>query len=155
MVHGDTVIYESLAIATYLDVHFGGPRLVPEDAEAVRTMQWVGVHNDSVQEALTVGIVLERVVKPMFGMETNEATIAENLPKVQHILPVLDAAVADSGHFGSAEPTLADWYFVPSIAYGLGCSDTADLIAAQPNLSTWFERMNARDAVAVTVPHVG
>ncbi|MBT7648770.1 MAG: glutathione S-transferase family protein, partial [Rhodospirillaceae bacterium] len=138
MKHGETVIIESLAIAAYLDAHFGGPRLIPEGAAGVRTMQWIGSFNDSVQSQLNMGVVFERVAKPMFGMETNEETIAENMPKVERMMPVLDAAVANGGHFGGNEPTQADWYFVPSINYAAMCPDTQDLVAAQPNLSDWL-----------------
>ena len=45
--HGDFVIYEALAIATYVDGVFDGPALQPEDpVDRSRMMQWISVVND-------------------------------------------------------------------------------------------------------------
>jgi len=152
LTHGDTVIYESLAIAAYLDTHFGGPRLLPDGPDSVRTMRRIGAYNDSVQKALTMGVIFERMAKPMFGMETDEQTVAASLPKVERMLPVIDAALAEAPWFRGAEPNQADWYFVPCMAYATQCRGVQEMIAAQPHLTDWFARVSARESFAATVP---
>lgn len=155
LVHGDNTIFETLAIAAYLDAHFDGPRLIPEGAASVRTLQWISTMNDTVQRQLGMGVIFERLAKPHFGMETDEAVIAENLPKVERIFAALDTAVADGGHFGGTEPTQADWQLLPTLYYASLCPDTQGLLAAQGNLSGWLDRMNERPSVQATVPQMG
>lgn len=155
LVHGDNTIFETLAIAAYLDAHFDGPRLIPEGADGVRTLQWISVMNDTVQRQLSMGVIFERMAKPQFGMETDEAVIAENLPRVERLLPALDAVVSDGGHFGGSEPTQADWQMLPTLFYASLCPDTQGLLAAQSNLSGWLARMNERPSVQATVPQMG
>ena len=47
--HGDIKLFESKAIATYLDRSFAGPRLLPSDPHlAALAEQWVSLVNTSV-----------------------------------------------------------------------------------------------------------
>lgn len=51
--HGDLVLCESKAIATYLDRAFAGPQLMPSDPRpAALTEQWISFINTSIDPLL-------------------------------------------------------------------------------------------------------
>jgi len=69
MHHGDVKLYESLAIATYIDEVFDGPALQPKSpAELALMMQWISVTNDYLYKTIVGCCVAERFVKPMRGL---------------------------------------------------------------------------------------
>lgn len=151
--HGDITMFESLAIATYVDKAFDGPALVPADAVgAARTMQWVYVFNDIVAQHLGRGVIFERLAKPNFDMVTDEDKIRESMPRVEKILDVVDGALAKDPYLGGADPTLADAYYIAQLFYAVFCPDTEALMASKKNIGAWMERMNQRDSVQATVP---
>ena len=60
--------------------------------------------NDTVQRQLGMGVIFERLAKPHFGMETDEAVIAENLPKVERIFGIPDTFQATTKAYQSGRP---------------------------------------------------
>lgn len=151
--HGDLTLFESLAIATYVDRAFDGPALVPaEPVAAARTMQWIGAFNDVVITNLGRAVLFERLGKPYFGQETDEEKIKAAMPKVEHILDVLDNTLANAAYLGGSEATLADAYFIPHMYFATLCPDTQALVAGKRHIGRWMDRMNERDSVKATVP---
>ena len=110
MRHGDLTLFESLAIATYIDKAFPEPKFFPEDAVgAARTVQWTSYVNAKVDR----WVMREFVVPSVFfdkskGPDTARITAA--LPEIEKCLAVLDAAVAGSG-FGEHDKV---WGVIPS-----------------------------------------
>ncbi len=153
MRHGDLTLFESLAIATYVDRAFDGPALVPADpVEAARTMQWVSVFNDVVVRHLGRSVIFERLAKPHFDMETDEARIKEAMPHVERIMEVFGETLSAAPYFGGADATLADAYMIGHMFYASICPDTEKLVAGNRPVSDWLARMNERESVKSTVP---
>ncbi len=156
MRHGDIRLFETLGIATYVDRAFDGPALVPADAlGAARTMQWVSAFTDFVVRHLGRAVIFERLAKPHFGMETDEARIAEAMPKVERIMDVYDETLAAAPYFGGDNATLADFFIIAQMFYAAICPDTETMIASKPAITAWMDRMNERDSVKATVPPFG
>lgn len=156
MRHGDVRLFETLGIATYVDRAFEGPPLIPADAlGAARTMQWVSAFNDFVVRHLGRAVIFERLAKPHFGMETDEARIAEAMPQVVRIMDVCDETLAAAPYFGGDDPTLADFFIITQMFYAAICPDTEQMIADKPAITAWMDRMNERDSVKATVPPFG
>jgi glutathione S-transferase len=60
MRHGDIALYESKAVASYIDKTFGGSKLIPEDARGVAEVeQWVSLVNTAVDPCMVRDISLE------------------------------------------------------------------------------------------------
>ncbi len=156
MRHGDVQVFETLGIATYVDRTFDGPALVPADAlGAARTMQWVSAFNDFVVRHLGRAVIFERLAKPHFGMETDEARITDAMPQVERIMDVYAETLAAAPYFGSETATLADFFIIAQMFYAAICPDTEAMIAGKPAIVSWMDRMNERDSVQATVPPFG
>ncbi len=78
--HGDFEIYETVAIARYIDEAFEGPALQPADAAGrARVTQASAIIYSYAYPSAITGVVIQRVVVPMMGGEADEAVIAEAL----------------------------------------------------------------------------
>src|SRR6185295_10498549 len=76
MQHGDIVLYETTAIAHYLDRAFSGPALQPLEPRAQAEMlRWISIVNSYVFPIMN-RFTKERLVKPAWGFETDQAFIA-------------------------------------------------------------------------------
>lgn len=140
--HGDVKIYETLAIATYIDQVFDGPTLQPNSAaERALMMQWISVTNDYLYKTIVGCCVAERFVKPMRGLEPDEALIAQTLPVIENHLDVLDAALASSEFFCGDQLTLADLFLAPVIVYFAATPEGSTTLPARAAVQAWLERM--------------
>jgi len=71
--HGDFTIYETSAIASYVDEAFAGPRLTPQDVRARGRMnQWISAVNSYYYPYMIYHVTHERVVFPELGIASDE-----------------------------------------------------------------------------------
>ena len=116
MTHGDFVLYESAAIARYLDESFAGPALRPKDARArARMEQWIGVAGDYLYGDVIRRVVLQYVFAK--GGKPDRATIDAALPNIRHELGVLDRAYGAKPYILGDEVSLADLFIAPIVFY--------------------------------------
>ena len=82
--HGDFTVYETSAIASYIDEAFDGPRLTPKDVrERARMNQWVSAVNSYYYPYMIYHVTHERLVFPELGIASDEKVVAHALPKVE------------------------------------------------------------------------
>src|SRR5579859_4298684 len=80
-------LYETGAIARYIDEAFEGTKLQPPDIrERARCNQLIGIADNYAYPQLVWGIYVERVSKPGRGAVPNEAKIAAAIPKARTCL---------------------------------------------------------------------
>ncbi len=140
--HGDLRLYECLAIGTYVDGAFEGPALQPDDALArARMMQWISVVNDYVYDQIVGCCVSERFVKPMRGLEPDEAKIAAAVPKIEEALDVVAAEVAGQDYLVGDTVTLADLFLAPVMHYLAATPEGEQLLPSRSAIGDWMERM--------------
>jgi glutathione S-transferase len=115
MRHGNVTLFESKAIATYLDRTFPGQRFIPDDTlEAAQVEQWVSYGNVKVDR----WIMREFVVPSVFFDKTkgpDTARIAAALPEIEKCCKALDDAVAHTGHLVGSRLTYADMNVIPML----------------------------------------
>lgn len=152
--HGDVRLYETSAIARYVDEAFDGPALQPSDAGArARMDQWISAFNCYYNPTLVRVLILERLVAPMRGRETDQARIDEALPEIEKHLGVLERELGDGrAHIVGEELTLADLFFAPPIAYLRMTPESERLLANRPAIGRWFDTVSARPSFAATQP---
>src|SRR5262245_7029746 len=114
--HGDFWLYETSAIALYVEENFPGPRLLPEDRRAIAlTHQWISSLNAYFYPYIIYYLVHERVVFPDLGIEADEAVVTAALPKIDRALAVFDDALTRNRFVVADRPTLADFFLFPTL----------------------------------------
>ena len=142
--HGDLTVYETSAIAAYVDEAFDGVRLSPKDVrERARMNQWISAVNSYYYPYMIYHVTHERLVFPELGIASDEKVVAHALPKVEIGLMAAERQLAHGAKFllGN-ELSIADFYLLPStFAFSL----TAEGKAMYPNFPAfcrWRERMD-------------
>lgn len=152
MRHGDVTLFESKAIAHYIDNVFPGPKLFPQDTlDASKVEQWVSYVNVKVDR----WIMREFVVPSLFfdkatGPDT--AKINAALPEIEKCIAPLDQAVAETGYLVGGSLTYADCNVVPILAVATMFPATKDIVAKYKNLSGYISRLSARPSFKNTAP---
>jgi glutathione S-transferase len=146
--HRDFWLYETAAIALYVDERFPGPALQPADPEArARGYQWISSLNAYFYPYMVYYLVHERVVFPALGIEPDEALVAEALPKIEHALAVLNDELGKTSYVVGDVPSLADYFLLPSLT-ALGFTpEGMTLLPRFPDVQRWMARMNELPAV--------
>jgi glutathione S-transferase len=155
--HGDVALFESKAIATYLDLAFPGPRLMPEDPHlAALTEQWVSAVNTTIDQTIIRTFLMAYIGPKAAQLGHPDAeTIRAVMPAVLEQVHVLDRAVADTGHLVGDDYTFADVNVMPLLDRLRLPPDGAQALARAPNLAAYYETHARRPAFVATTPPAG
>jgi glutathione S-transferase len=149
--HDGLALYETGAVARYIDEALPGPRLQPEDVLArARMNQAISILDAYAYRTWVWDIFVERVRKPQRGEQTDEARLAAALPRARVCLESLDAIGEGAPWLAGPELTLADLYALPMLVLYRLTPEGAVMLQDQPRLSQWLERMQQRPAVRAT-----
>ncbi|MBN9535602.1 MAG: glutathione S-transferase family protein [Alphaproteobacteria bacterium] len=154
--HGDLTLFESKAIATYLDGAFPGPRLIPtEPRPAALLEQWVSFVNTAVDRTVIRTYLYAYIAPKTADGSPDRATIAAVLPELRQQVAVLDKAVAATGHLVGTELTFADLNLLP-LLHRLGqAPEGAEALAGATHLAAYYARHAARPSFRRTMPPPG
>jgi glutathione S-transferase len=154
--HGEVELFESKAIATYLDRRFPGPSVFPADPHlAALTEQWVSFVNTSVDRTLIRTYLFAYIVPKGPDGTPDRAAIEAVMPAVREQLGILDRAVAATGHLVGGEFSFADINLLPILFYIRQTPEGGEALAGAPHLSAYYDVHAARPCFARTVPPVG
>lgn len=145
--HNGLDLYETSAIARYVDEAFSGPKLQPDDpAKRARMNQIISVLDNYLYRPLVWGVYVPVIEK---GGENSEGAIADSVAKSRHCLSVIESGIG--GEYLAGETlTLADLYAAPMIAYGLMTDQGQATLAERPQLAAWWKRLSARPSMVAT-----
>jgi glutathione S-transferase len=150
MRHGDMTLFESKAIATYIDRLFDGPKLIPDDpVAAAKVEQWVSYCNSKVDRC----VMREFVVPTVFpNKETGPdmEKINAALVPIEECCRVLDAAVRPTGHLVGNDLTYADCNVVPMLDALQNFPQGKEILAKFPALAEYIDKHTARDSFKKT-----
>lgn len=151
--HGDFDIYETAAIARYVDAAFDGPSLAPTDPRAAgRVAQVVSIVDSYAYWPMVRQVFAHRVFRPLFGEAADEAEIAEGLSRSRRVLSALDAIAAEGMALDGVAVTLADCHLASMIDYFARAPEGAEALAAHPSLSRWWAAVAQRPSLHATDP---
>lgn len=154
--HDGLNLYETSAITRYIDRTLPGPALQPSDAPALARVDQVISIIDSFAYASIVGqLVWQRLIVPMLKGEPDEAIVAASLPQVRLCLSEFARLLDGAPWFGGNSLSLADLHLAPLLAYLTMTSEGPALLATQPALGAWWDRVSARPSMASTQPQFG
>ena len=144
LVDGNVIIWESMAIMTYLADKTPGQTLYPSELAARTNVNkwlfWTSNHWSPAIGTLTY----ENFLKKMFGQgEPNEYAVARGTANVTEFAKTLDAQLAKTKYVAGDQLTLADVAVVPPLMY----TNPAKLpVDGYTNLARWFGEMKQLDA---------
>ncbi len=152
MRHGEVTLFESKAIASYIDRAFPGQRFIPDDAVAgAEVEQWVSYGNAKVDR----WIMREFVVPSAFfdkakGPDT--AKINAALPEIDKCAKVIDEAVAKTGYLAGSSLTYADLNVLPMLATAKLYPAGKEILDRYPALTAYVAKLCDRPSFAKTAP---
>jgi glutathione S-transferase len=141
--HDDFTIYETSAIASYVDDAFGGPRLTPRDVHArARMNQWLSAVNSYYYPYMIYHVTHERIVFPELGIASDEKVVAHALPKIEVGLGVMERGLSHGQEYllGS-ELSLADFFILPSTFSFSLTEEGRKMYPKYPAFCRWRDRM--------------
>lgn len=137
--YGDVTLFETLAIAIYLNEEFSGPDLEAGKAlERARMFQWISAASDYFYGDIVVPLALADTPDP----QTAEVAIA--------LLRPVDRALAAQPYLAGDDLTLADLFLLPMLLYAEKAIGDARLFAPLADLSGWLGRLRERPSVSST-----
>jgi len=153
MRHRDFELCESKAIATYLDLSFPGPKLIPTDPRhAALTEQWVSLVNTKMDGTLVRTYLLNYIFPKGSDGAPDRKVIDAVVPAVKEELDLLDRAVAKGGFLAGDSFTFADINLMPILAYMKNFPESGAAMAAAKSLSAYYDRLAARPSFQNTTP---
>ena len=150
--HGGLELFESLAIATYIDKAFPGPRFIPQDTVAeAQVVQWTSYCNAKVDR----WIMREFVVPSVFfdkAKGPDQVRLEAALPEIEKCLGVLERALAKTGFLAGEGLSYADMNVAPMLAVFRQFPQGRQTLGEHPGLSSYIDKLTARPSFANTAP---
>lgn len=147
---GDLTLFESRAITQYVAHAYadkGTQLLMSEDPKKMAIMSvWMEVEAHQFDRCF-MKLGWEIVYKPMFGMATDAAVVAEEETKLNKILDVYEARLAQSKYLGSDSFNLADMHHIPDVQLLID-TNYKSLFESRPHVNAWCKDIMARPAWA-------
>lgn len=159
--HGGFRVYETSAIALYVDEAFPGPSLQPRDVRArARMHQWISAFSSYYYPYAVYHLAHERLVFPALGIPADETVVAAALPRIRLALEVMERELAQGcGFLVGDQLTLADFFLLPTLTGLSLIPEGKELLKPNLRIAAWRARMDALPSVAqvrsVTAPLLG
>jgi glutathione S-transferase len=150
--HDGFPLFESLAIAFYIDRTFPGPKFIPEDALAgAQVLQWTSYTNSKVDR----WIMREFVVPTVFcdpATGPDKAKIEAALPEIAKCLAVLGPAVAGRDFLAGDSLTYADMNLLPMLDVFAMFPQGQEALGRHPELAAYKDKLARRPSFVNTAP---
>jgi glutathione S-transferase len=145
--HDGFRLFETTAIARYVDEAFDGQALQPADpCGRARVNQIVGMLDAYAYRSMVWDVAVERLEKT----PPDEALIANGLRQASTVLRVLTSLKAAGPWLLGEQLTLADLHAAPIIAYFVKVAEGRKLLAEFPDIQDWSARIAERPSFALT-----
>lgn len=152
MRHGDVTVFETKAIATYIDRAFPGTKLIPEDAVgAAKVEQWVSYGNAKVDK----WIMREFVVPQAFADKEkgpDMARVNAAIPEIEKCCKALEEAVAKTGYLAGSALTYADLHVLPMLVTMQAFPAGKEIAAKFKGLMAYAAKLTERPSFVSTAP---
>ena len=142
--HDQVVLYETLAIAHYIDRAFPGPALQPADPLGqAHVLRWISIVNAYVFPVMN-RFVKERLVRPAWGFDADQAFLQSARGPLLTLIGEIGGAVGENGYLVGDRLTLADPFLLPHLLFFGRTPEGAALLADAPQVAGWLTRMMER-----------
>ena len=147
--HGDLIVYETLAIAHYLDRAFPGPALQPADyLGQTEMLRWISVVNGYAFPVMN-GLVKQRVAR---FFERNADALPDLTGPLATQIALIEGGLGRNPYLVGERLTLADVFLFPLLHMVSLIPEGADALGAATATRAWLDRIRARPSFAATDP---
>jgi glutathione S-transferase len=154
--HGDFVLFESKAIANYLDRSFPAPYVFPSEPRlAALTEQWVSLVNTLMDRTLIRTYLYAYIAPKTADGKPDREVIEAVMPELREQIGVLDRAVAKNGYLVDERFTFADINLLPILYRVRQAPEGAETLAAATHLARYYDQHAARPSFKSTIPPPG
>src|SRR4029078_8362200 len=142
--HDDFMLYETSAIAAYVDDAFPGPKLTPADPRKRALInQWIGNLNWYFYPQIIYHVTHERLVYPELGIPGNDRIVQRAMPKVIRALEVMEKELSDGRPYIVGEDlTMADYFLLPTLFAFAMAPEGKQTLPKFPAIVAWANRMD-------------
>lgn len=143
--HGDFKLFETSAIARYVNEAFDGPDLLPATAQARAVMeQWVSAINCYIYDSVIRNYSLQYVGAALRGQAPDRAAIDAGVPAMQRDLARLDGAYAGRTWIAGDRLSLVDLFVAPIVQTVGMFPEGRDALARAEHLTRAFDSLRQR-----------
>jgi glutathione S-transferase len=133
-------LYESRAIARYVDDKAGNKLTPTTPQDRARMEQWISVETENFKPS-----AMKFVYHTVFKREQTPETLAEAADKLDRACGVLDHQLATHPYLVGDKLTLADVCYAPYLEYVM-MTPGKDVVAKHTNVVAWWGRVSERPA---------
>jgi glutathione S-transferase len=153
--HNGFAIYESNAIAHYIDDAFPGRRLAhPDIRRRTRDQQIVEVINAYGYKRIIMDVVLRYYFADK-EKGPDMAAIAAAVPAAEHVLAAIqDLMLGADPYLVGRDVSFSDLFLAPIISYFVQFPEGTRAMTKVPRLSRWWLAMQQRSTFAATAPQM-
>jgi glutathione S-transferase len=142
-------LFETSAIARYVDEAFPGPPLQPESVRhRARMNQIVAMLDNYAYRPMVWDVYVQRMEE---GDKADETRIAAGLENAGIFLRALTGLMTGSQWFAGPDFSLADLHAAPIFGYFVEAPEGAALLRGYPELADWWDRVRARAGIAAAL----
>ena len=151
--HGEFDIFETSAIAQYVNAAFEGPELMPTEAETLaRVTQVISIADSYGYRPMVRKVFAHRVFRPAFGEVADEAEVTAGIDASHTSLGALNNIAKEGRVLNGQSITIADCHLAPMIAYFVQSREGAGALKAHKKLAAWWATVSQRESLQATEP---
>lgn len=149
--HDGFSLYETGAIARYLDEAFGPPSLQPGSAtRRARMHQIIAVIDNDGYWPMVRQVYARRIFGPATGEAVDRDAVEEGLVASRKVLAAIERLVEGPSVLIGDRLSLADLHLAPMVAAFTAAPEGQAMLSGVPKLSAWWSSMSTHPALAAT-----
>lgn len=154
--HDGFALFETLAIARYVDEAFPGPALQPADAQGRARMTQICAIIDAYGYKAIIGqLFWQLAIVPMQGGAPDMDVVEAGLRATEQVLDVIEGLAAGGATLCAGGVSLADLFLAPVVEYLAMTPPGATALAGRPKLAAWWAGFQTRPTIVKTRPNLG
>ncbi len=144
----EAVIYETVAITSYLDTVFANGRFSPTDPLLKARMQQIISIIDSYLYPKAIGaVVIQRVIVPSQGGTTDLEKVEAAIAPIKTAIAAIESLIVGSPYLLGNALTLADYHLIPIFVYFSKTPEFAKTTAQAAQLLAWWNSVSSLPVV--------
>jgi glutathione S-transferase len=153
LTHGAFALFETGAIARYVDRAFTGPSLQPGSTAALARMdQVISVLDSYAYWPMVRQVSSHGFFRPYFGEPSSRDEIDAGLEASRKVLSFLDRVAGEGLVLGGRDLTLADLHLAPMMDYFVRAEAGKAALSSYSALQGWWDLISVLDVLEATDP---